>query len=345
MLVNIGDIIIREDRIRKDFGDITELAEDIRVNGLINPPVVTPEKVLLAGERRIMAMKELGYKQVEVRVMTTRDYEHRLMIEISENENRKNFSFTERMDLARRLEVVEREKARERKDANLKNSTDAPTLAHREDEEGRTNDKVAAAIGLGGKETYRKAKKIAEEADPELIKALDENQLSINGAYIKLQESLREKDDLLLSKNTMIQNLMNKKGGKAAEEAVKSLEDKNDEILKLRREKTELEKQLKDLEELKAQKDELKAIQKSIEKLKERESKAIQEYKDLGKIFNWIDRAKKYIGDEMLQIPTLMYLPESPSQIVRDEVKHILQVISDWSYAMRQKFQIEESEL
>jgi len=342
MLVNIGDVTIREDRIRKDFGDISELAEDILVNGLINPPVVTPEKVLLAGERRMMAMKQLGYMQVEVRMLTVRDYEHRLMIEISENENRKNFSFTERMDLARRLEAVEREKAKERQSANLKQNTDTQTFAIRETEEGETNTKVAAAVGLGSKETLRKAKKVIESADPELIKALDENQLSINGAYKKLQESLAEKEEQLSSKDITIQNLMKKKDDK---EATKALEQKQEELRKMKVELTKAETELEELREVKEKKDELESLHKEVEKLKERQSKAVQEYKEMGKIFSWIDKTKGFIGNEMLQIPTLMYLPESPGKVVKDEVKHILQVISDWSYAMRQKFQIEEDEL
>ena len=37
MLVDIDKIRI-EDRIRKDLGDISELAKDIEQNGLINPP-------------------------------------------------------------------------------------------------------------------------------------------------------------------------------------------------------------------------------------------------------------------------------------------------------------------
>lgn len=341
MLVNIGDIIINEDRIRKDFGDITELAEDIKTNGLINPPVVTPDKVLLAGERRMRAMKQLGYMQVEVRMLTVRDYEHRLMIEISENENRKNFSFTERMDLARRLEAVEREKAKERQTANLTNSVVSQTFGQRENS-AKSEDVVAAAVGLGSGETYRKAKKVVENADLELIKALNENQLSINGAYKKLQESVKEKEELLSSKDMMIQNLMKKKDDK---EAVKALEAKQEELRKLKGELTKAETELKDLREVKAKKDELQLLHKEIEKLKERQSTAVQEYKEMGKIFSWIDRTKTFIGNEMIQIPTLMYLPESPSKIVKDEVKHILQVISDWSYAMRQKFQIEEDEL
>lgn len=69
MLIEINKIKVA-DRIRKDYGDIEELARDIRENGLINPPVVTPEFVLIAGERRLKACQFLGYQQIEVRVMT-----------------------------------------------------------------------------------------------------------------------------------------------------------------------------------------------------------------------------------------------------------------------------------
>lgn len=58
------------DRIRKDYGDIQELADDIKKSGLINPPVVTTDLILIAGERRIKACKLLGYRQIEVKVMT-----------------------------------------------------------------------------------------------------------------------------------------------------------------------------------------------------------------------------------------------------------------------------------
>ena len=84
------------DRIRKDFGDIKELAEDIKENGLINPPVINKEYVLLAGERRVRACKSLGWKQIEVRMMDTRDSNHDFDVEVSENENRKDFTRTER---------------------------------------------------------------------------------------------------------------------------------------------------------------------------------------------------------------------------------------------------------
>ena len=114
MLLDINKIKV-SDRIRKDFGNIQELADDIKENGLINPPVVTPDTFeLIAGERRLRAMQLLAYKQIEVRPMAVKDAEHALNLEISENETRKDFSKAERIDYARRLERVESLKAKDR---------------------------------------------------------------------------------------------------------------------------------------------------------------------------------------------------------------------------------------
>jgi DNA modification methylase len=58
------DTIVIKDRIRKDFGNLDELANSIREVGLIQPIVVTRETPpsLLAGERRLRAMQKLGIK-------------------------------------------------------------------------------------------------------------------------------------------------------------------------------------------------------------------------------------------------------------------------------------------
>jgi ParB family chromosome partitioning protein len=61
----IADIRIGE-RIRKDMGDIASLAESIEDLGLINPITVTPDGLLLSGERRLRAAKQLGWKRIPV---------------------------------------------------------------------------------------------------------------------------------------------------------------------------------------------------------------------------------------------------------------------------------------
>nr|DAJ47508.1 MAG TPA: chromosome partitioning protein [Caudoviricetes sp.] len=141
MLIDITKIKT-ENRIRKDFGNIQELADDIKQNGLINPPVVIAETdgtfTLLAGERRLRAMKSLGYRQVEVRTWGSLTDEQKLNIEISENEVRKDFSKAERVEYARRLEKIESVKARER----MATSTGGvnPQLSQNSAEAGRTDE-------------------------------------------------------------------------------------------------------------------------------------------------------------------------------------------------------------
>lgn len=94
--------------------------------------------------------------------MTVKDEEHQLKIEISENENRKEFTFSERVDWARRLERVEKIKAKERQ---LKGTTlmeDVP--------QGSTRDAVANQSGFGSGKNFERAKYISENADEEMIK-------------------------------------------------------------------------------------------------------------------------------------------------------------------------------
>lgn len=188
MLVNLEQIKVT-DRIRKDFGDIQELADDIKENGLINPPVVTPDTYeLIAGERRLKAMKLLGYRQIEVRPMSVKDAEHQLNLEISENETRKDFSKKERIDYARRLERIEKVKAQERSGTRTDLKENFPT-----GEEGQVRDIVASKLGIGSGKQYEKEKYIADNANPILLSQWDKGDISTHAAYVKLK---KEKDEL-----------------------------------------------------------------------------------------------------------------------------------------------------
>lgn len=57
-----------EGRFRHDLGDIASLAASIDELGLLHPIVVTPEHRLIAGDRRLHAMRKLGRTHVPVRV-------------------------------------------------------------------------------------------------------------------------------------------------------------------------------------------------------------------------------------------------------------------------------------
>lgn len=208
MLIEIEKIKIKN-RIRKDFGNIQELADDIRDNGLINPPVITPDTYeLITGERRIRAMKLLGYKQVEVRPMAVKDAEHQLNLEISENEARKDFSKAERIDYARRLERIESLKAKENSLANLKQNIDR----QKSDNRGRTDDSIAEKLGIGSRDTYRKEKYIVENQDslsPEDFANWDEGKLSTNKAFRKIKEEKELLEERVKKLELSSQNMQN----------------------------------------------------------------------------------------------------------------------------------------
>ena len=196
MLIDIDKIKV-ENRIRKDFGNIAELAEDIKQNGLINPPVVIAESdgtfTLLAGERRLRAMRSLGYKQVEVRTWGSLTDEQKLNIEISENEVRKDFSKSERIEYARRLEKIEALKAKERQ-GERSDLTSAKYVT----EVNRTDEIVADKLGIGSSTTYRKEKYISDNREvltPKDFADWDEGKLSTNKAYLKIKAQLQEKEN------------------------------------------------------------------------------------------------------------------------------------------------------
>lgn len=58
-----------ENRQRRDLGDLSELAESIRQNGLLQPILVTEDGTLLVGERRLRAVQLLGWEKIPVRVI------------------------------------------------------------------------------------------------------------------------------------------------------------------------------------------------------------------------------------------------------------------------------------
>lgn len=117
MKLFINEIIV-DDRIRKHTANIKELVDDIKQNGQIQPITVRVDNSgsyrLVAGFRRLTAMKALGMDQIEAYVISEDDEEKLLQMEISENEVRQGFTRSERMDYIKRLEEIEAKKAKQR---------------------------------------------------------------------------------------------------------------------------------------------------------------------------------------------------------------------------------------
>jgi ParB family transcriptional regulator, chromosome partitioning protein len=115
MEIEISKIIVNG-RHRKDLGDVAALAESIRRRGLLHAIAVTPEYHLVAGARRLAALRQLGWKKAPVRIVTgLGDAVALLEAERDENTCRKDFTLSEAVNIGRALEALERPKAKDRK--------------------------------------------------------------------------------------------------------------------------------------------------------------------------------------------------------------------------------------
>lgn len=262
------------------MGDLKELSDDIAKNGLINPPVVTPDFELIAGERRLEAMKKLGYKQVEVRIMKVEDAEHKLNLEINENENRKDFNKSERIEYARQLERIERVKAKERMAQGTENFPEV----------GETRDLVAEKIGIGSGKQYEKEKYIADNADPETLEQWNNEEISTHKAYTKVKELEKQLEESTAANKRLADKVI-------------ELEQREPEII-------EKEVVPEDYEDLKEQQKDLLDIQRNLEEELYQERKNVKEiepkdYKDLKLKAKEIDKLHEEIKRKNMQISSL----------------------------------------
>ena len=53
-------------RHRTDYGDLAQLIASIKRDGLLQPVTITPDGVLVCGARRLSAIKQLGWRTVNV---------------------------------------------------------------------------------------------------------------------------------------------------------------------------------------------------------------------------------------------------------------------------------------
>ena len=160
-MLHISEVRVAE-RIRKDNGGLEELANDIHEHGLINPITVMEQSeggyVLIAGLRRLKAMERMGAKEIRATVMTALEVDEMLMLEIAENEQRKEFTVSEKLAFAEKLKAVEAEKARVRKSAGGKGGLDQDVAnwPHLQ-EQGRSRDIVAQKAGFTSTTQMRRA--------------------------------------------------------------------------------------------------------------------------------------------------------------------------------------------
>jgi hypothetical protein len=126
-------------RFRKNMGDLRPLAESIETLGLLHPVVVTPQGLLIAGRRRLEAVRLLRWRSVPVHVV---DLESVIEGELAENVHRKDFLPSELWAIAKKV------KERVRTPVGRPSSEMPENYRHFQ---GDTRDKAAAYFGVSGR--------------------------------------------------------------------------------------------------------------------------------------------------------------------------------------------------
>jgi len=99
----ISSITVTPERQRKELTGIEELANSIGRLGLLHPIVISPDGVLVAGERRLRAHEFLGLTHILVQFTTELPREELEVIELEENVKRKALTWREEVAAIVRL--------------------------------------------------------------------------------------------------------------------------------------------------------------------------------------------------------------------------------------------------
>lgn len=193
----LGAILVGK-RFRKELGDISSLAASIEAHGLLRPVVVTPTRQLIAGQRRLAAVADLGWEEVPV---TSLDPADLLGAEAAENRERLNLSPSEAVAIAAALRPIEEASAKERQRASGGAVPGGAKSAQPEaDRKSRT--RIAKAVGMSAP-TLEKAEAVVAEvkAHPELAPVLEKMDATgqIEPAFRAVQKAQEERDMAAMS--------------------------------------------------------------------------------------------------------------------------------------------------
>lgn len=191
--VRIDSIMVLK-RIRQNVKDIDTLADDIKWNGLINPPTVLDNGdetyTLITGLRRLRACQQLEMAVIRVTILTAIEADDMLALEFAENEQRQDFTAAERLEYAEKIKEIERRRGRERMSYARHSDHDRDEYSLDSEgrdhgpylETGRARDVIAQKAGFSSGRQYERIAKIAD-VRPDLLEKLDNGELTVRQAY------------------------------------------------------------------------------------------------------------------------------------------------------------------
>jgi ParB/RepB/Spo0J family partition protein len=147
----------RDERQRRELRDIDQLALSIQQRGLINPITIAPDGKLIAGERRLSAVRLLGWTHISVQFTDEEADEKQLYaIELEENVKRENLTWQEEVAALERYHKFQVS-----------------------ENEGWTQDDTAAAVGYSAQDVSRKLM-VAANLENEVVAGAERLSAAIN---------------------------------------------------------------------------------------------------------------------------------------------------------------------
>ena len=201
------DLKIHEKIVGLGFEDpvnYEEMKADIDENGINVSLVITPENYIVCGYIRFKIANELGIEELPCDVREFESEDAMIDFAIKDNLLRRHMNNFQRGLFALKLLEIEKERAKERKEATqlagrdeegeplLKSSVKA-TLPEPKNDIGQARDIAAKKAGIGGR-TLDKIKTIEQKASKEVKQKLHLGETTINKAYnhIKKEEKKEE---------------------------------------------------------------------------------------------------------------------------------------------------------
>ena len=200
--ISIASIIIAN-RFRHDMGDIAGLAASIKELGQIHPIVINKDRSLIAGCRRLAAMKLLGRDTIAASVFDLDDIDA-LKVERDENDQRKEPTISEKVALAGAIA----ETLQGRHLTNLVQNRGGNISTS--EETGKTRDIAAAKAGLGSGKTLEAAQAVIAKGVPDLVAAMDSGVITINAAKDMAALTHDEQQAVDYSDKTQVKNARSK---------------------------------------------------------------------------------------------------------------------------------------
>lgn len=189
------DSVKVQDRYRVDLGSLDDLCESIRAVGLLHPIVVTRDLRLVAGQRRLEAVRLLGWSEVPATFVSGLGEASALLVsERDENTCRKPMTASELYALGKALEDLERPKAADRQRAALKQGDEFPSGSTEPNGPNHGNP-TARAVGDGigvSQAQWKRLKHIGDRASrgdqeaKEVMRDIERGAATIRSGYDRL---------------------------------------------------------------------------------------------------------------------------------------------------------------